>query len=343
MNDKRAQGLSVGRIAEAVGRATPGLAVAAVIALASKFVSQHYGAPAMLLALLFGIALNFLSDNERCTHGIAVGARTVLRLGVALLGLRISFDMVTALGLPVVLLINGAVAATIGFGLAVSRLFGFRYRFAFLSAGAVAICGASAALAIAAVLPRDEKSEQRLVFTVVGVTVLSTIAMVLYPIFGQLMAFDDVTAGIYLGATVHDVAQVVGAGFSISETAGETATLVKMLRVAMLAPVVVIAALVIRSRADADATAPRPPLVPGFVLGFVLLAALNSLVALPQIVTTGAQTASSWLLLMAISAVGLKTRPGEILKVGRAAAALLLAETVFLALLVTTALLLMRG
>ena len=317
--------------------AFPGLLVAALIALSSQFVSDHYGAPKMLLALLFGIALNFLSDDPRCAPGIAMGARLVLRLGVALLGLRISIDMIGTLGWPIVVLVVVAVLATIGFGLIASRLFGFRYRFAFLSAGAVAICGASAAMAIAAILPRDEKSEDRLVFTVVGVTILSTVAMILYPIIAQLLAFDDVTAGIFIGATIHDVAQVVGAGFSISETAGETATLVKLLRVTMLAPVVLVAAMVLRAKAGADADEQRPPLVPVFVLGFIVLAALNSAITLPALVLDTAQAGSSWLLVTAIAAVGLKTRPGEILKVGKAAAALLLAETLFLAVLVGVA------
>ncbi len=317
----------------------PGLLLATIIALASKFVSEHYGAPAMLLALLFGIAMNFLSEDPRSAAGIAFGARSVLRTGVALLGLRISFDMVLALGWPIVALVVLMVPLTIGFGMAVSQFFGFRYRFAVLSAGAVAICGASAAMAIAAVLPKDDESEDRLVFTVVGVTVLSTVAMILYPMLSGWLDFDDVTAGIYLGATIHDVAQVVGAGFSISEQAGETATLVKLLRVAMLAPVVVITALILRGRSDvADADGSRPPLVPGFVLGFVALATLNSTVDLPGFVRTFAQEGAGWLLLTAIAAVGLKTRPAEILKVGRSAAAMIVAQTVFLAAVVGLAL-----
>jgi uncharacterized integral membrane protein (TIGR00698 family) len=312
----------------------PGVLVAGVIALASQFISEHYGAPAMLLALLLGIALNFLSAETRCADGIAFSARHLLRLGVALLGLRISFDMVTALGWPLVLLVVGAVFATIGFGLAVSRLFGFRYRFGLLSAGAVGICGASAAMAIAAILPRDERSEDRLVFTVVGVTILSTVAMIVYPVLVAQLSFNDQMAGIFLGATIHDVAQVVGAGFSISETTGETATLVKLLRVSMLAPVVIVAALVIRAAGQPAASgAARVPLVPLFVVGFVALAALNSLIDLPTVVTETAAGLSRWLLLLAIAAVGLKTVPGDLLKVGKAAAALLIVETLFLAVL----------
>jgi uncharacterized integral membrane protein (TIGR00698 family) len=316
----------------------PGILVAIIIAMASKFVSEHYGAPSMLLALLFGISLNFLVDDPRCGPGIVFASKTLLRLGVALLGLRISFGMMSGLGWPIVALVVLMVPLTIGFGFAASRFFGFRHRFAFLSAGAVAICGASAALAIAAILPKDEKSDDRLVFTVVGVTILSTIAMIIYPILSQTLGFDDVTAGIYLGATIHDVAQVVGAGFSLSEQSGETATLVKLLRVAMLAPVVVLATLILRSTSAPDPSGAPPPLIPSFVLAFILLAMLNSFLTLPAILLAIAVDASGWLLLTSIAAVGLKTRPAEILKVGKPAAALLVAETLFLAVVVALAL-----
>lgn len=317
----------------------PGLLVAGIIALASQFVAEHYGTPAMLLALLFGIALNFLGSEPRSQPGIEFGARQVLRLGVALLGVRISAEMLGVLGWQVIALVVAGVLATIGFGMVTSRLFGFRYRFAFLSAGAVAICGASAAMAIAAILPRDDRSEERLIFTVVGVTLLSTVAMVIYPVLGAALGFDDRTMGIFIGATVHDVAQVVGAGFSVSEETGNTATLVKLLRVLMLAPVVLVATLVVRAVAGAgSAGGDRPPLVPLFVLGFVGLAALGSTGVLPPAVVDLASGASRWLLLVAIASVGLKTRPKDILNVGGAAAVFVLVETLFLAAFVVAGL-----
>ena len=262
-------------------------------------------------------------------------SKSLLRLGVSLLGVRISVEMVAELGWQMIALVVGGLLATIAFGLSASRLFGFRYRFAFLSAGAVAICGASAAMAIAAILPKDAQSEDRLVFTVVGVTVLSTVAMIVYPIVVALVGLSEVEFGIFIGATVHDVAQVVGAGYSISEPAGDMATLVKLLRVVMLAPVVVVGTIVIRVLVRAEGDRSRPPIVPLFVLGFVGLALLNSIGAIPPAVARAASDLSSWLLLIAIAAVGLKTVPGEVLKVGPAAAALLLAETLFLALFVS--------
>jgi len=171
-------------------------------------------------------------------------------------------------------------------------------------------------MAIAAILPKDDRSEDRLVFTVVGLTVLQAVAMIINPVMSQVLGFDDVTAGIYIGATIHDVAQVVGSGFSISEEAGETATLVKLLRVAMLAPVVICTALLLRSVSDAAPDGKRSPFIPLFVLGFIILATLNSTVASPEALAVIAADASGWLLLIAIDAVGVKTRLADMMKDG---------------------------
>lgn len=311
----------------------PGVMVAVLVALAAQFVAEHHGAPAMLMALLFGIALNFLGEPGPTAAGIGFTARSVLRFGVAILGARISVEMLTSLGWGMIGLLVAGVVATILFGVGLARLIGQGPRFAILTAGSVAICGASAAMAIAAVLPKDDRSERNLLFTVLGVTVLSTVAMILYPILTNALGFDDVTAGAFIGATVHDVAQVVGAGFSISDTAGETSTLVKLIRVSFLAPVVIVITIWWQ-RAEPQTEGKRPPIVPAFVLGFLCLATLNSLGLIPA--TLGALLAklSSWALLAAIAAVGMKTDLRNIIKVGGGAIALIVAETLFLAGLV---------
>ncbi len=313
----------------------PGFLLSALVALAGQFIAEHYGAPAMLMALLFGIALNFLSLEGRCVPGISFTARQVLRFGIALLGMRISFDLAASLGLPAVLLIVTSTAATIAFGLIAAPFFGHRYRFAFLSSGSVAICGASAAMAISAILPQDERSEERLVFTVVGVTLLSTVAMIVYPILMAMMGLEDREAGIFIGATIHDVAQVVGAGFSISDQAGEMATVTKLLRVAMLAPVVLIGSLILRrtqrlSEGESQQQK-RPPLLPTFVVAFVVLAVINSFHLIPAAVSEASSSVSRWALLTAIAAVGMKTSLRDIAKVGAPAIALLVLETLFIA------------
>ena len=313
--------------------AFPGFAVAALIAVTAQFLSEHYGAPAMLLALLLGLALNFLSEEgTRTAPGIALTARSVLRLGVALLGARISVDMLRGLGGSMILLVILGVVATILMGLLASRFVGRSWRFALLTGGSVAICGASAAMAIAAVLPKHEKSERDLVFTVLSVTVLSTVAMVVYPMLSNAFGFTPKDSGVFLGGTIHDVAQVVGAGFSIGPETGETATLVKLIRVSMLAPVVLVFSLVIRSRglADETETGQKPPLLPGFVLGFLALATLNSIGLIPAAVADFAGSLSRWALLISIAAVGVKTSLAKMLEVGGGAIALIVAETVFL-------------
>ncbi|KAF0676060.1 YeiH family protein [Profundibacterium mesophilum] len=329
------QGIAAHRIT-ALRELMPGVLVAVLVALAAQFVADHYGAPAMLMALLFGIALNSLSDPGPTAAGIGFTARSVLRFGVAILGARVSTEMLGDLGLPMVSLILAAVAATIGFGILAGRLIGQGPRFALLTAGAVAICGASAAMAIAAVLPKDARSERNLLFTVLGVTVLSTLAMIVYPILVGVLGFDDTTAGAFIGATVHDVAQVVGAGFSISDRAGEVATLVKLIRVSLLAPVVVLIALWWRpAHGEAGGgVGQRPPIVPLFVAGFLALAALNSLGLLPGALSGFLARVSHWSLLAAIAAVGMKTDLRHMLQVGPGAIVLILSETLFLAALV---------
>ena len=316
----------------------PGVAMAVIVAICAQFLAEHYATPAMLLALLLGIALGFLGEEGRTVPGIAFSAKSLLRLGVALLGVRISAQLMAELGIELIALVVLAVICTIGFGLLVGRFFGKGWRFSLLTAGSVAICGASAAIAISAILPKDERSEERLIFTVMGVTVLSTIAMIAYPILVSVQGFGNFEAGVFLGASIHDVAQVVGAGYTISEDAGDVATLVKLFRVAMLAPVVLIASLLIRHYAAPDAGGQRPPLLPGFVLGFLALATLSSLGVLPPVVIDTLSSASRWMLLVAIAAVGMKSNMKQILSLGGAAVALIVIETIFIACFVFTGL-----
>jgi len=198
----------------------------------------------------------------------------------------------------------------------------------------LAICGASAAIAISALFHDGERGEERLIFTVVGVTVLSTIAMIIYPVIAQLLNFSDMAAGIFLGGAIHDVAQVVGAGFTISEEAGETATLVKLFRVAMLAPVVLVASIALKRYTPVDASGSQTPLLPRFVIGFIVLATANSLNLIPEAIVGWLTQASGWLLLIAISAVGMKTNLKQVLSVGGPAIFLIVSETIFIGSLI---------
>ena len=184
----------------------PGVLVCAAIALATTFIADHHGGPTLLYALLFGMAFHFLSEQARFLPGVEFASRTILRLGVALLGVRITAGQVLGLGPEPALTVVAVVASTIAAGAVLARLAGLGRDLGLLTGGAVAICGASAAIALAAVMPRREAGERDFALTVVGVTTLSTVAMVTYPVLVGVLGLDHAQAGVLLGGTIHDVA-----------------------------------------------------------------------------------------------------------------------------------------
>ena len=311
----------------------PGALACAVVATAATFLSQHYGAPVMLFALILGMAMNFLPTGDPCKPGIEFTSRHVLRWGVALLGLRITAAQVVALGWHPVLLVAVSLVLTIGVSMVVARLMGFNVLFGLLSGGATAICGASAALALAAALPPHPLKERATLFTVVGVSALSTLTMIVYPMIARALGMDEHTAGVFLGATIHDVAQVVGAGYGMSQATGDTATLVKLMRVAALLPIILFAVMYTRTTGKAVGDA-RPPLLPWFAVGFAALVALNSTGWLPQSLTTAGSDLSRWFLVAAMAGIGMKTQLRELVDVGLKPVVLMVGETAFIAALV---------
>jgi len=315
----------------------PGVMACGVVAAAATFLSEHYGAPVMLFALLLGMAMNFLSAEGACAAGIGFTARELLRVGVALLGLRITIAQVQQLGWPPVLIVVVSVIVTISLSMLAARLLGFQAIFGLLTGGATAICGASAALALSAALPAHEQKERATLFTVIGVSALSTLAMIAYPMLARALGLDASAAGVFLGGTIHDVAQVVGAGYSLSRETGDVATLVKLLRVAMLLPVIVFAAAITRARDKQPGKQPgsqRPPLLPWFAVGFALLVLVNSTGWVPKSVQNLGSELSRWCLVAAIAGIGMKTQLKDLVTVGFKPVALMLGETVFLAALV---------
>lgn len=314
-------------------RLVPGLLACGTTGIAAMFLARQYQAPVMLLALLLGMALNFLSAHERCAPGIEFFARQLLRAGVALLGLRITAGQVLALGWEPVAGMLLAVAGTIAVGIGLARLLGFRAAFGLLTGGAVAICGASAALAISAALPNHPLKERATLFTVIGVCLLSTLAMIFYPSIARALDLTPVQAGFFLGGSIHDVAQVVGAGYSLSPAAGDAATVIKLLRVATLVPIIALASVLplgLAKPAD-GAGGSRPSFLPWFVVAFALLVALNSTGWLHAGWTRAGQDASQWLLIGAMAAIGMKTPLKEMTLVGWRPLVLLLTETLLLA------------
>ena len=301
-----------------------GIALATTIALAASFLAEHYGAPAMLFALLIGMAFNFLADGPQAAKGISFCSRTLLRCGVALLGLRLTFADVSQLGVAPIIGVAGMLVLTLIGGVIFARLFGRSTAFGLLTSGSVAICGASAAMAIAAVLPKKFLKEEDVLLTVVGVTAMSTVAMIVYPMLFRFLGLADVESGYMIGATIHDVAQVVGAGYSVSDTAGDIATFTKLLRVALL-PVVLLAVAVI-FRHDAGGTVG----LPWFVVAFIILMVVRNFLPLPEILLNFVNDTSRFFLVVAISALGVKTSLEKLFAPGVKGLMLIAVDTLFL-------------
>ncbi|MEC9347079.1 MAG: putative sulfate exporter family transporter [Pseudomonadota bacterium] len=326
-------GLSASVFTERVRRLFPGVAVCVVVAFAARSLAEHYGAPQMLFALLLGMALHFLSEDGRCRPGIDFCSAMMLRTGVALLGLRITLDQVTDLGLPSILWVMAGVGLTVCAGWLGGRLLGLGNALGVHSGGAVAICGASAALALAAAMPRHPNLERDTSIVVIIVTALSTVAMVIYPVIATMLGLDMRDAGLFLGGTIHDVAQVVGAGYGMSGETGDTATVTKLFRVALLVPVVLAIGLLLSRTAAAPAARPRrirPPL-PIFLVAFCILTAINSAGWVPAMVGQPLVDLSGWLLVTAIAAIGVKTSLKAVADTGPRPLVLMIGESLLLA------------
>ncbi len=321
------------RLRISLGRYLPGLLASVVVAIAARSLASQYGAPVMLFALLLGMAMNFLSADGPCKPGIDLAARGVLRLGVALLGTRITLEQIASLGWHPVLVVVVSVVTTIVVSMLVARAMGFNVLFGLLSGGATAICGASAALALAAALPAHPGKERATLFTVIGVSALSTAAMIVYPMIVRALGLEPIDAGVFIGGTIHDVAQVVGAGYSLSHEIGDIATVVKLLRVAMLLPVILVAVMITRA-GGGHGSGKRPPLLPWFAVAFLGLAVLGSLGAITPPLQKFGSDLSTWCLVTAIAALGMKIQIKELTTVGIKPVLLMLGETVFLAALV---------
>ena len=286
----------------------PGAFVTAIAALAAAWLADHYAAPLVLMGLLIGLALSFLSQDKRTHAGLDLMSQTALRIGIVLVGARITAAQLAELGpLPFALLVLIMVAVIV-VTVAPARLFGQEKHAALLAGGATAICGASAALALYSLIGDKRVDQARFTLTLVGITMASALAMTLYPVLAAQLRLTDAQAGFLIGASIHDVAQAIGGGFSFSPQAGEVATIVKLTRVALLAPMLMLVALWLARGGEPGAQTRIPLRLPWFILGFLAVAAINSLIAIPKPVQGAAATGAQALLLLAIVATAMKAR-----------------------------------
>ena len=313
-----------------LSRFVPGFAICAIAGAAAAWMSQNYGVPIILAGLLLGLALNFAATDPRTHDGLDWVSRHGLRAGIVLLGFQVTVMQVAGMGAVPFLGLALVMAAALIAALAAARVTGQSASVGLLGGGATAICGASAALALYGVIGRERIEQAQFTLTLVILAAASAIALVTYPPLTQMLGFTDAQAGFLVGASIHDVAQAIGAGFAVSDSAGAQATVVKLTRVALLAPLVTLAALwIARTEPLPEGVGQtRVPLLPGFILAFLALVVVNSLVTLPADLAGHALTLSKTLLLLAVTATAMRTRTDLLLGLGWRSVMPVLAATI---------------
>ncbi|HWP27515.1 MAG TPA: putative sulfate exporter family transporter [Xanthobacteraceae bacterium] len=347
MFDSSAATSVIARSAAAVRSLAPGIAlsglVAAVAVLLAPLTARALPIPAMVLALFIGMALHPMARRPVFERGVAFCVKTLLRWAVALLGLRIALGEIAALGIATALIVAAAMAVTLMAGILIARALGQNDFYGALAGVGTAVCGASATLATASVLPAYKGKEADTAFVVVAVNGLSTLAMVVYPLICLWLGFSVQATGVMLGGAIHDVAQVAGAGYAVSEPVGNTAIIVKLFRVLLLLPIVLGVGYWFARGAASAARAKVP--APVFAFMFLALCIVNSFVpASGAIAVVYAPVKavllefSTWGLLFAIGALGLGTSIAAIGMLGWRHVATVSGTTVVILVAVTASL-----
>ncbi|GAA0765923.1 putative sulfate exporter family transporter [Ideonella azotifigens] len=295
----------------------PGVAAAAALALAASWMAGGLGDPLarnpVLVAMLFGLLLgSVLGCPAVLQPGLAFTKRQLLRLGVMLLGFRITVLLLVSLGLvPILIAAVELVVVLLLVRWAGRRWFGLDPALALLVAVGSSVCGAAAILSVAALAPGREKHAG---LAISLITVSGTVALLLYPIAftaGWLPGLDEHGFGVTVGASIFELAQVYGASFAISEGALNTATLVKLSKVVMLIPLLLVMGLQRLPGTGSEgeqAGAARPRVaVPWFVVGFLVVLLLNSSITLHPQVRASLLQFDQFLFLMVMIALGLST------------------------------------
>lgn len=290
-----------------VARILPGIGVCAVVAGLAyglrTLPGVHNFSP-MIIAIALGILIrNTVGTHGVLTAGIGFSMRRLLRLAIIMLGVQLTFGQVAETGLRGVTIILVAVATTFLFTLAVGRLIGADPRLTRLIAAGTSICGASAVAAANSVVDAHDEDVS---YAVACVTVFGSIAMFAYPLLQGVLDLAPRDYGLWAGSSIHEIAQVVAATFTVSHEAGDFGTVAKLTRVMTMAPMVFAMAAFLPSLGDTGSDRPKAPL-PWFVLGFIALVAINSVVSIPTGIKAETNTVSTFLLTMALAAMGLET------------------------------------
>lgn len=311
----------------------PGIALSAALAAVAMALSRL---PAigilspLILAVLIGCALrNTLGLPRAARPGVAFSARRLLRTAIVLLGLQLGLAQVLQIGLDGLIALVVIVVATLAFTRWLGTRIGVDPRLTDLIAAGTAICGASAVLAMNTV---TDANEEDVGYAVAAVTLFGTIALFAYPLLWHFLPLDDAGFGYWAGASIHEVAQVVAAAFQADDAAGRFATVVKLTRVMMLAPIVLALGMTSVSRRRDGRPAERLPL-PWFAVGFAAMVVIASLLTIPPAVKSSLALTTTFLLSCALGALGLDVDVARLKAKGIRPLLLGLAASLFIAAL----------
>lgn len=294
----------------------PGLLLSLVIAATAYYGLQFFQvaniSPLVAATVLGLIVGNVFSVPDTARPGLLFCQQRILRFGIVLLGLQITAPQLLELGVTSLSIVAASLAATFVFTIGVGSLLGVDRALVKLIAAGTSICGASAVIACHSVIRgRDEN----VAYAIACVTLLGTVSMLVYPLLADVLRLNAQAYGVWAGASIHEVGQVVGAAFQNGAAAGEAGTVAKLARVLMLAPMLLLLAQVSRRRGAMEGGVASPPL-PLFVFGFMAMIALNSMVAIPDEVGAVVADGTSFLFTIALAALGLNIEIGRIRSIG---------------------------
>lgn len=335
--DNRANLFGAPGLADVVLRWLPGLWLVTLVtagAYGMRNVSVLGAMSPMIIGILLGVILcNLMSLPEEVEPGLQLAGKGLLRGAVALLGLQVTFGQLAALGpwslASAVLVVASTFLVTLGLG----KLLRVPMPLASLIGAGTAVCGASAIAGVNGALRAEDED---VTYAVVAITLFGTLAMFTYPILGQALDLAPASYGTWIGLSVHEVAQVVGAGFQGGPEAGQVAVVVKLSRVILLVLLIsMIAVWMARQTRSVGVgqKAARPPLVPWFVVAFLILSGLHSLGLVPEGPRVLLVEITPLLLTAALSALGLGTHFGRLKRLGLRPMLLCALSTGFLAVL----------
>ena len=306
------------RLARTLAARAPGVAVALGLAAVSYVVALAPGVKVMgplTVALIVGVAVRtLLGMPRRLVEGTRFSARSVLRAGIVLMGARLDFGLIARVG-PRVLLLDVTIIAAGITGVAwIARRFGVPRPLAMLLAVGTSVCGASAVVAAGSVTKSDEE-DVTLAVALCGV--LGTAGVLFYVLAGPRLALSPTQLAMMAGSTLHEVAQVMAAAFTWGPASGDLATLVKLTRVALLAPALVLLGLVSRQKgAQRLRWSWREPPVPWFVVGFLMVGVASSIGLVPASARAVLSATSVFLMVVAMAAMGMGTQLAIVRRAG---------------------------